>query len=459
MRRRPYLVLFVLGFAGFAGFAGNRLLIHSQDNHFVYLADAFLKGQVDLARRPHHQNDWASYEVRKVKGKTAEAHGEEVKGFFTRRKGKSNEFRLLSGEEIELPRRDRVGKGEKRHFVSFPPLPAVLMVPVVAVIGYGTNDVVFTLFFAALNVLLAFLLLRRLVEVGYSERTAREDLWLVVLFGFGSAHLWCATRGQVWFTALTVGVTFHLLYLLWAIDARRPLLAGVALACAFATRATLVFAAIFFYWQLLRPASGETFDTREKLKRFALFSAPCLVVGILLLVYNHVRFENPLEFGHTYLAGGTLPRVRDFGLFHPEFINRNLTAAFTLMPRIRAEAPYVQLSQHGMSILLSTPALVYLLWPRRRHRLATQMLVVAGVLLVPILLYQNTGWQQYGYRFALDFLPLLLCALALGGRPLTRTFKILVVAGVLVNAFGAVTWQRSAIKNLYVDFECEEPRR
>ncbi len=456
---KTYLVLFVVGCAVFSAFSGKRIVIHSADNHFVYLADAFLHGSVELQRPPHHQNDWASYEIWKTKGATADAHGDEVRGYFTRRKGKRNEFRLLSGEDIELPRRDRVGDAEKRSYVSFPPMPGVLMMPFVAAVGYGTNDVVFTILFAALNVLLAFVLLRHLARSGYSERSHREDLWLVVLFAFGSAHLWCSVRGQVWFTALVVGATFHLLYLLWAIDARRPFLAGLALAFGFATRATLVFAALFFYWQLLRPASGETYDTREKLRRFALFSAPCLVVGIALLWYNHARFANPFEFGHTYLAGGNLPRIRDFGLFHPEFINRNLTAAFTLTPRLRAEAPYIQFSQHGMSMLLTTPALLYLLWPRRRPALMTPLLVTFLVLFVPILLYQNTGWQQFGYRFALDFLPLLLCALAIGARPITRTFKALIVAGVLVNAFGAATWHASPIKNLYVDFECEEPRK
>lgn len=456
---KTYATLFVVGCVVFSVFAWKRATIHSNDNHFVYLADAFLSGSTEMQRQPHHQNDWASYEVWKTRGATAEAHGPEVKGYFTRRTGKASEFRLLGGEEITFPRKDRVGTAEKKYYVSFPPMPAVLMMPFVAAVGYGTNDVVFTILFAALNLVLVFLLLRHLVRSGYSERSHREDLWLVVLFAFGSAHLWCSVRGQVWFTALVVGVTFHLLYLLWAIDARRPFLAGLALAFGFATRATLVFAALFFYWQLLRPASGERYDTREKVRRFVLFSAPCLVVGVLLLAYNQARFESPFEFGHTYLAGGTLPRIRDFGLFHPEFINRNLTAAFTLLPRLRAEAPYIQISQHGMSMLLSTPALLYLLWPKRRPALMTPLLVTFAVLLVPIMLYQNTGWQQYGYRFALDFLPLLVCALAIGARPFTRTFKALVLVGVLVNAFGAATWQASPIKDLYVDFGCEEPRK
>ena len=144
------LVLFFTGLAVFAAFAGPRLKIHSQDNHFVYLADAFLHGTAELVRRPPHQNDWASYEALSLKGASAEKYGPVVKGFFTRRPGKPNEFQTLQRELLDIPHRDR-GESERHTFVSFPPAPAVLMMPAVAVVGYGANDVIFTVLFAGLN--------------------------------------------------------------------------------------------------------------------------------------------------------------------------------------------------------------------------------------------------------------------------------------------------------------------
>lgn len=450
--------MYLVALGVFCAFANVRLRIHSQDNHFVYLADAFLKGSVQLQRKAPHGNDWASYQVLQLKGPSAKQHGAEVRGFFTRRKGKPNQFRTLAGDEIEIPRADR-GASKTRTFVSFPPMPAVLMLPMVAAVGYGANDVVFTVLFAALNFVLAWLVLRRLAASGHSERGEKEDMWLAALLAFGSAHLWCGVLGKVWFTALVIGVTFNLLYILLAIDARRPLLAGVALACAFSTRASLVFAAAFFYIQLLQPVNGQRRPWPEIWRKAAMFSAPCVVVGVLLMVYNYARFENPLEFGHTYLAGGHLPRVRDFGLFHPDFINRNLTAAFTLMPRLTDAAPYFQISKHGMGLLVSMPAIAYVLWPARKSSLARAAGVTAGIILVPLLLYQNTGWIQFSYRFALDFLPYLMVCLALGGRPLTRTFKALVVVSVLINAIGAATFQRKLPVKLYGEFMTEEPRR
>lgn len=455
--RRVHVLLFLVSLAVFAAFAGPRILIHSADNHFVYLADAFLHGQTELTRKPHHQNDWASYEVLPLKGASAAAHGEVVKGFFTRRGGKPNEFRLLNGEEIDIPAADR-GTAERKYFVSFPPFPGVAMMPFVALSGFGANDVLFTVLCAALNVLLVFVLLRRLAELGYSQRTEREDLWLTAMLGFGSVHLWCSVLGQVWFTALIVGVACNLAYIYFSLDARHPFLAGLAMAAAFSTRASLLFAAVFFLHQVFFPSHGQRPDLRGIVRKLALFGLPCVVTGLLLLAYNYARFENPTEFGHTYLATGTIARIRDFGLFNMHFLSRNLAAAFTLLPGIDGQAPYLHLSKHGMSLFLTTPPLIWLLWPRRRHVLSRGFALTALTIAVPIFFYQNTGWEQYGFRFSLDFMPYLVGLLALGGRPIDRTFKTMIIIGMLVNAFGAVTFKRGGMDKLYNDYLCEEPK-
>jgi hypothetical protein len=49
---------------------------------------------------------------------------------------------------------------------------------------------------------------------------------------------------------------------------------------------------------------------------------------------------------------------------------------------------------------------------------------------------------QFGYRFSNDFAIGLIILLAIGGRPITRTWKALILAGVIVNLFGAITFGR-----------------
>jgi hypothetical protein len=64
------------------------------------------------------------------------------------------------------------------------------------------------------------------------------------------------------------------------------------------------------------------------------------------------------------------------------------------------------------------------------------------VCVVPGVFYQNTGYEQFGFRFALDYMVYLVMLLAVGRHPITRGFKASVVFGALVNLFGAVTFKR-----------------
>ena len=57
-------------------------------------------------------------------------------------------------------------------------------------------------------------------------------------------------------------------------------------------------------------------------------------------------------------------------------------------------------------------------------------------------LYQNDGWVQFGYRFSLDYTVFLVLLLALGGRKLGWTARTLILVGIAVNLFGAITFGR-----------------
>jgi hypothetical protein len=68
----------------------------------------------------------------------------------------------------------------------------------------------------------------------------------------------------------------------------------------------------------------------------------------------------------------------------------------------------------------------------------TTILVTA----LPALMYQNTGYEQFGYRFIMDYLPYLTVLLALNRTPMTWVYKLAILWGVAVNTFGAVTFKR-----------------
>lgn len=436
--RKAWALIFVVFLGAYLGASGQRLLQHSQYNHFVYLADCWLHGRLALAAPPPNENDWALVDVLKLKD------GRTVKGNFST--GNIDRFLPLSGPPMTIMP-DQIESRSNIRYVSFPPLPALFMLPVVAIAGLRANDVLFNVIWGAFNPLLLFLLLRDLARRGYSKRSAVDDLWLTVFFGVGSVYYYSVCVGQVWYTAHVVGVTCAIGYAWASIEASRPLLAGLCLGLGFATRTPMVFMFPFFLWEAMRVSDGWAQLRARRLPpgllpRLVKFALPAAAVIALLFVHNYARFERFSEFGHRFFNIGWKDRIQRWGLFNYHFLSRNLACALVLLPRIFTHAPWVQVSQQGMSLLVTSPALGYTVAAHERSPLSRGLWLTVLTTALPSLLYQNSGFYQFGYRFSLDYMVFLVMILAVGNRRLTRMFKALIIVGIVVNLFGAITFDR-----------------
>ncbi|MEC9073053.1 MAG: glycosyltransferase 87 family protein, partial [Myxococcota bacterium] len=376
--------------------AWDRLPEASKQFHFVDLAHSMLAGRLDTdtPKQSHRRtnsedppgyreaikrtttgggwNDWASLKTLTLEDGTV------VRGRFPWPKAGGEQrhiFHTVDGEErkVVIPQdlsrtcgtNRRQPCNETHHYVSFPPFPAVVMMLPSLVWGYNTNDVLITVLFAGLNAALLFWLLQLLVVRGHSDRTSRENLWWTLLFAFGSVTFFSSVRGEVWFTALVMGVTLNLGFMLAALDLRHPWLAGLMLGLGMATRTPIAFCFVFFAWQLFLPnGRWEGGRWREIFGRGAAFAVPILVCGGLLIAYNLARFDLPFEFGHAYLSGGAGDRIRDHGLFSTWYLNKNLSAALINMPHFSSEAPYLKITKHGLGMFIAAPALLLLLRPK-----------------------------------------------------------------------------------------------
>jgi len=69
--------------------------------------------------------------------------------------------------------------------------------------------------------------------------------------------------------------------------------------------------------------------------------------------------------------------------------------------------------------------------------------------LVANLLYQNSGWVQFGYRFSNDYAVLLFVMLAVNQRRLGTAFWAAAAWSVAWNTLGAVTFDRERYDALY----------
>lgn len=333
-------------------------------------------------------------------------------------------------------------------YVPFPPLPALLMMPWVALMGVETlNTVLFAALFGALNVALVVLILIGLAQAGWTQLSTMDTLWLALLFGLGSVHWYMATIGSVWFVAQICTVTFVALAVWLAVERASPWLVGTALALALAARPNVIFT-----WPLLlgiaathRTAHQQRFSW-SWISQWALKTAvPIVLVLGALLFYNAARFGNSLDFGYltANVADKLAPDLRRYGQFHLHYLPKNFWAMWLAGPQWDGERNFWLPDPEGMSLLLTTPALIYLVRARQRSWVVTGGWLAVGLLLIPLLLYYNTGWWQFGYRFSLDFMIPVMVLLALAAHTrVTWSMRTLILIGVLVNLYGVLWWHR-----------------
>jgi hypothetical protein len=419
----------------FALIAGDRLTTHTPYNHFAHLADAWLHGRQDL------------------RGGAPGYAG-------------NNDFAVFEG----------------KTFISFPPFPAVLMLPFVWLAGSPENfrDGQFVVWLAGIGPAVLFLVLEKLRRTKRTERTEKENLQLALIFAFGTVYFFSAVQGTVWFAAHVVGVGLAALFVLCSLDAKRPILAGLLLGLMFLTRVTTVLLVVFFVLELLRvcymkgtgePLPGEGplgarikktiagVDRAELFKQAFLFALPVLACIAVASWMNFTRFHDPRPwaFGHEYLTVGWQTRIRRWGLMSYHFLPRNLGVMLASLPwkvppatgAAAASQPLFVISGHGLALWFTTPFYLWLLRPSKTTFLTWAAFLGAAGPLLMNLLYQNSGWFQFGYRFSNDYAVLLFVMLAVGVRRMGRSFWIAVSWAVVWNLVGAVTFDRDKYGALY----------
>jgi hypothetical protein len=341
-----------------------------------------------------------------------------------------------------------------RWYVPFPPLPALLMLPFVAVLGIeGFNTAVFSAGMGALNVVLVYALVRGLHVRGWSVLGRGGAVWLSALFGFGCVHWLLAVTGTVWFVSQICTVTFVLLAALLAVGIERTWLAalgaGVALALAMLARPHIAVAWPMLIGILLqRIAHNDHGFARIHLpmimRLVGISAAPMFVALGGLLLYNYARFNDYFDFGYLTqnVAPTLLKDLRTYGQFHPHFWARNAWAMLAASIYFNPHGGMPYISPYGLGLLFVTPALVYLV---RAVRVLRAQFVRLGawvallVTLVVLLSYYNTGAAQFGYRFSLDVMPEVMVLLTCSLPTISWLLRVLILLSIAINAYG-VQW-------------------
>ncbi len=300
-----------------------------------------------------------------------------------------------------------------QNFVAFPPAPALLLTPLVALLGpAATPTVAVSFILFALTLFVAWRVLARLAL------PAAMRFWVLLAFGLGTP-LWLAVQWSdgVWFLAHVVAVFFLTLAIHEALGRRRGWIAGLFLAGAVLSRQFTLFAAIFLVVALWQ--RGES-SVRSRWLNLAGFALPLLVAGAGYLWFNAARFGSPFDTGYNYLRVNDflLLRFKDYGLFSQAYVLFNLIYLFVQGFHVDFTAPNqlsgLEIDPFGTSLLAASPFVLAAFFARRDRLVWAAWAVVALTAFVT-LFYYNNGWVQFNaQRFTLDFWPVLLIPLALG---------------------------------------------
>jgi len=442
-------------------------------NHFVWQAIAFLHGRAAITW-PVPGNDWF---------------------------------------QDVLPVRDAIGALTGYGLLPFPPLPAIVLMPVVAIYGLATDERAVSVVIGAIDVGLCWWALGRL-PVSRFVRLA-----VTIFFGFGTVAWYAAGLGTTWFLAHVVALAPAFLAVGVALggdrsfaadgiprdgpDAneapeplgptvasavrsslaelrtglrvpgslldRRQVLAGFLFGLACTARLTIVLGAPFFMFV----GSGGSFARRS------ISAALGAIVPVgALLAYNLATTGHLLHPGYDYLyhleatgyaALGYNPswNIEDIR-YLPQNLGTMLFSTPALFPSHALDAfggagdplctavgsarglfdpacPTALPRAIGMSLLITSPAYLYVLPALRRLResrlVAGSTLAVLGIAVVN-LMHFSQGWVQFGYRFSNDFVVFALPLVAIG---MSRRGGVGLLAAWLVGIsvainFWGVTW-------------------
>jgi hypothetical protein len=428
-------------------------------NHFVWQALAFLHG--------HAAIDWP---VQASAGNPGNAYFQDV-----------------------MPVRGPDGRPTGQGLLPFPPLPAVILMPFVALWGVATDHRIVSVVLGAIDVGIAWWALGR-VAVAPRYRIATT-----IFFAFGTVFWYAAQLGTTWFFAHVVAVTFVLLALGVALGADpdadaevdatpaprrllgdlvaavrspgslldgRQVLAGALFGLACTARLTVVFGAPFFMFV----GGGGSWVRRS----VSAGIGAAIPVG-LLLAYNLATTGHLIHPGYDYLYA--LEATGYPGLhYHPtwsiedaRYLPQNLGIMFLSTPALNPAAipssvgagaalcvepgavrglfdlacPLALPRDVGMSVLLTSPAYLLMipaLIAGRSRLVAGGFLAIVAIAIVN-LMHFSQGWVQFGYRFSNDFvvfaLPLVAVGMARRGRVGALGIGLIAVS-VAVNLWGVI---------------------
>lgn len=347
-----------------------------------------------------------------------------------------------------LPVRD-IANYYNNYYVYFGPLASLLLLPFVAVFKESVPQVSIGVFSMVVSFLTAF-------GIAKTFKFSKTDsLWLSVFFVFSTVLFSSSVINITAYQVESLGVPFMMLSLLLYLKKKNGFFIGLCIALAVLTRFTLFLGLVFFAFEFLQK--------RLTLKTLIFIIIPVVLALGILGFYNQRRFHSFFETGYNYSItknDGPISGNFYYGDKNIIHIPANLYSMFVMAPEpvlldhrggMVLKFPYMQANPWGIAIWFTSPLFLFLLTSFKKGKYTWSALFATFFLSVPVFLWYSIGFAQFGYRYALDFMPFLFLLLLPCLSPkLSRSAVLLIIIGALFNCiFAESMWGVYPVLGIY----------
>ena len=328
-----------------------------------------------------------------------------------------------------------------RYYMYFGVVPAILLfLPYHILTGGDLTTYHATQIFAAFAILGLFLLFRKLVKKQFPSMNAVLFISLATAFSFisvyfsiGTPALYCtATSSAVCMMVWSMYFFINGVFLTDAGERKKQVILSVfgSLfgALAFGCRPTaalgnIVLIPLCIAFIKKRLAAEDEKKTGKMIADICIIAVPYIVVGVLLMLYNYARFENPFEFGQAFQLTGA--DQSNYGSFFETFSTvRTVNGIFTNFIKftpITGEFPYAYYNSAFVNfpILLSVFG-IFLKSIRKRIGESGMKGISGTMLFVPLIItVVQIAWapgdgSSERYRMDIYYMMVILAFIVLG---------------------------------------------
>lgn len=315
--------------------------------------------------------------------------------------------------------------GPAKFYVPYPPMPAIAAISFVFLFGGKFEQQYLAHLFGAGIVALTMLIAWKI------KQDKKLLIWTGLLTAFGNIMWFLSAVGSSWYLGQITAAFFLTFALYESLNKKRPFVTGLLLGAAFLARLqTVLSLPVFLY----------LFYERTWFKNYIKLGLGFLPFALFNFYYNFTRFGTIFDKGYFLIPGVMDEPWYQKGIFNLSYIPRHLKIIFGALPAFYDKFPFARPGWGGLAIWFTTPTFIYALLANVKERIV--QLAWLSIVLISIVIFSHgtTGFAQFGYRFAVDFYPILLFLVIKGvSRTGVRWHHwVLLLISVLVNLWGVI---------------------